>query len=100
MHFQILKREINVQETCEINDLLEMDYPPKVALSIQNVPNSPVSEPLYLHVEGLDEKIKFILYPGVLDINHTIIIGYCNSRSTCKWRAVNTAMTVAAQKLL
>ena len=65
MTMQIVKEEISPQEEYPISDLLYMDYPPRLEIVIQSVPNSPDAGPLNLHVEGLDRRSTFILCPSM-----------------------------------
>lgn len=53
-----------MQEIHEISDLLESDFPPQIEILICDVPATN-SEPLNLHVQGLDSKYTFIVYPGM-----------------------------------
>ena len=49
-----------------MSDVLEMDYPPKIEIVIQSVPQSTDSGPLNIHVEGLDREFSFKLQPGII----------------------------------
>ena len=49
----------------EISDLLELDYPPRIEIAIQNVPTSPETGALCLHVQGLNTESIFELLPGI-----------------------------------
>ena len=55
-----------MQEIYEINDLLEMDYPPKIEIAILKAPTSPDAGPLCLRVEGLNRDCVFVLLPGMI----------------------------------
>ena len=60
-----MKEEINSQEVFDIGDLLDMDYPPKVEITILKVPSSPEVGPLCIHVEGLNKQSTFSLQAGI-----------------------------------
>ena len=48
---------------------MDMDFPPKIEISIRSVPKLVNSDPLCLCVEGLNEEITFKLDPGMV---HTL----------------------------
>ena len=68
---QIPKELISIQEKCEFSDLLELDYPPKIEVGIQKIPTSQDSEPLRIHIEGLDRESTTSFLPGTL-ISHSL----------------------------
>ena len=50
-----------MQEIHDITDLLEMDYPPQIICDVL----ATNSEPLNLHVQGLNSQCTFRIYPGI-----------------------------------
>ena len=90
---QILKDEISVQEKYEgISNLLDLEYPPRIEITIHCVPTSPESGALCLHVKGLNTEPIFELLPGIHD--HLVLVlamtdravscGHCEGRM-CKY---------------
>lgn len=75
--FQILKKELHTQVIYDIFDVLQMDYPPKIEVAVQSVPNSPDAKPLCLHVEGLDNKAAFLIHKGNYSRMHWIYSYIC-----------------------
>ena len=65
MTVQILMEDIGTQEIYEISDLLEMNYPPQIKITVQSIPTSVDSGPLCLLVEGLNKELIFKIYPGI-----------------------------------
>ena len=43
---------------------MHLDFPPKIEISVENVPKLLNSDPLCLCVEGLSEEVIFKLKPG------------------------------------
>lgn len=68
MFVQIVEEEISTQEEYPISDLLYLDYPPRLEMVIQSVPNSSDAGQLNVHVEGLDRESIFILLPSMNNI--------------------------------
>ena len=56
----------------KISDLVELDYPPRIEIAIQNVPESGA---LCLHVKGLNTKSIFELLPGMSCLAYTPYVG-------------------------
>lgn len=72
---QISKHEIDCQERYEIEDLQDMDYPPRIVLTVRKAPQSLDAEPLHLRVEGLNKDTDFLLQPGNYCLVHIITPG-------------------------
>lgn len=62
---QISEEDIVFHESYEISNLLDMDYPPRIVIFIRDSPKSPDSEPLRLHLEGLNKEYTFTVLPGI-----------------------------------
>ena len=74
MLMQINREEISTQEIEDysISDLLYLDYPPRLEIVIQSVPNSSDAGPLRVHIKGLDRESTFSLPPSMTHNDHCI----------------------------
>lgn len=70
---QILAEEIKFHKMYKFEQLLKMDYPPKIELSIEDVPQLPSLEPLNVCVEGLSKEYVFKLKPGTYTYNSSYV---------------------------
>ena len=65
--YQIFRTEIEIQEVYQNNfeELLELNYPPRIDIGVTLTPVTPNPKPLELLVEGLNEDCTFNLLPGI-----------------------------------
>ena len=65
--YQILRTEIEIQDCYQDNfeELLELNYPPRIDIGVTLTPVTPNPKPLELLVEGLNEDCIFNLHPGI-----------------------------------
>ena len=63
---QISHTDIGFQDVYNMEDLMKMDFPPKIEMSLLSIPKMINSDPLSLCVEGLSKEVIFTLNPGKL----------------------------------
>ena len=66
--YQILRTEIEMQEVYQDNfkELLELNYPPRISITVTLTPVTSNPTPLKLCVKGLNDDYIFNLDPGIM----------------------------------
>ena len=65
--FQISQTDIGIQDVYNMEDLMKMDFPPKIEMLLLSISRIMNSDPLSLCVEGLSKEVIFKLNPAIIE---------------------------------